>query len=400
MRNLKIVSSQYCVTSTIRRFASSLIVGLGLCVGLLGAASAQTLKIGVIAPLTGGGAPWGIAVQQAAKIAAEEANAQGGLDVGGRKYQLEVIAYDDQFKPAESVAAYNRLRNNDKVSYMVVFHSPGALALKQSIENDKVVALTAAGAKEILDANSKYLFRHNSVPDNYEAALVTWLKDRIKQRRMILINPNDAVGWVMAGTSEQLYKKAGFELLSNQMYERTQNDFQSLLTKVISLKPDVIDIGATPPATAGLLVRQARELGYKGLILKTGGPGWSEIVAGAGKAASEGLISALYVDPKNEAYKQLAAKFKKAVGQEPNEMLLPVYDGIKVMFSAIQKAGDVSDTTKVAAAFSKVLPAKSLQGDEITLGGRELFGSDQQLLTWTYIGEVKNGEAIVVGKVK
>ncbi|MDM0021832.1 ABC transporter substrate-binding protein [Variovorax saccharolyticus] len=388
------------MASSLRKAAMTIAVGVGLAISSLNAVNAQTLKVGVIAPLTGGGAPWGMAMAEGTKIAAEEVNAQGGLDVGGKKYQVQVIVYDDQFKAADSVAAYNRLVNNDKVQYMAIFHSPAALALKNSLESDKVVAITAAAAKDAIDANTKFLFRMNSVPENYEAALVTWLKDRYKQRRIVLINPNDAVGWVMSQSSDPLYKKAGFEVLDNLMYERAQSDFQSLLTKVVALKPEMIDIGATPPATAGLMVRQARELGYKGLILKTGGPGWSEIVATAGKDASEGLISALYADPKNEGYRQLSAKYKKTVGQAPNEMILPTYDAMKVMFRAIEKTGDVNNTSGVAAAFAKVLPVKSLQGDEMTIGGKDLFGSNQQIITWTYIGEIKNGEAVAVGKVK
>src|SRR3954471_13678606 len=72
-------------------------------------AHAQTLKLGVVASLTGGGAGWGLAAADAAKIAAAEVNSQGGLEVGGKKYQLSVIAYADQFKASNTVAAYTRL---------------------------------------------------------------------------------------------------------------------------------------------------------------------------------------------------------------------------------------------------------------------------------------------------
>jgi branched-chain amino acid transport system substrate-binding protein len=72
------------------------------------AADAETLGLGIIAPLTGPGAPWGMAAQKAGEILAAEVNAEGGLDVGGTKYEVEVFAYDDQYKAAEAVAAYDR----------------------------------------------------------------------------------------------------------------------------------------------------------------------------------------------------------------------------------------------------------------------------------------------------
>jgi branched-chain amino acid transport system substrate-binding protein len=383
-----------------RMLAGALATSISLSGAMLGAASAETLKIGVIAPLTGGGAPWGKATEQAARIAANEVNAKGGLKVGAKTYTMEVVAYDDQYKPADSVAAFTRLVGQDQVKYVVVFHSPGAIALKQKFEDEKVVGLTASGAKETIDANTKFLFRLNTLPDAYMEAVINGMRDSIKSRRLAIINPNDATGWAVSKSTEPLFKAAGFDLLTSELYERSQNDFLPILTKIFALKPDVIDIGATPPATAGLLVRQIREQGYKGPILKTGGPGWKEIVGVAGPEASEGLICLLYADPTNEGYQRIAAEYQKAVGQEPNEMLVLVYDGIRAMFSAIEKSGDVNDTTKVAASFASIMPLKTLQGDAMTLSGKQYSGADQQLIVPNFIGVIKGGIASVIAKVK
>src|SRR3979490_1482566 len=72
-------------------------------------ASAQTLKLGVLATLSGAGTAWGIAMQGAAELAAEDVNSKGGLEVGGKKYQVEVIAYDDHYKAADALTAFNRM---------------------------------------------------------------------------------------------------------------------------------------------------------------------------------------------------------------------------------------------------------------------------------------------------
>src|SRR5437868_7987202 len=123
-----------------RKLAISAAVGLSLYAGLMTTAASETLKIGVIAALTGGGAPWGTAAAQGPKILANEVNAKGGLDVGGKKYHVEVVAYDDQYKAADAVAAYNRLVRQDGVKYVIVMASAGTLAIKQSVESDKVIA--------------------------------------------------------------------------------------------------------------------------------------------------------------------------------------------------------------------------------------------------------------------
>ena len=83
------------------------------------AAEAETLKLGVLATLSGAGTAWGIAMQGAAELAAEDVNSKGGLEVGGKKYQVEVIAYDDHYKAADALTAFNRLVFDDGVKYVV-----------------------------------------------------------------------------------------------------------------------------------------------------------------------------------------------------------------------------------------------------------------------------------------
>ncbi len=382
------------------KIATSLVAGLGLSIGVLSAASAQTVKIGVIAALTGGGAPWGMAAAEGAKIAAAEVNAKGGLDVGGKKHKVEVIAYDDQYKAADAVAAYNRLVRQDGAKYVIIMSSAGALALKQNVEDDKILALTSSYSAKAIDKNTQYMFRLFSNAYDYLPALITWTRDNYKERRVFTLNPNDETGWDQSKLSETVLKQNGYTITGQEVYERTLKDFQPLFTKIIGLKPEIIDLGSTSPATAGLMIRQARELGYKGMFIKTGGAGPKDILAGAGKEAVENMVSVLYADPKNAGYQRIAAAYKKSTGQEPNEIVVPFYDSVNVLLQAIQKAGTASDTTKVAAAFAKALPMTSLQGDQLTLGGKANSGADQQIMSTMYIGVMKNGEPVVVGKAK
>ncbi|MCC6196640.1 MAG: ABC transporter substrate-binding protein [Burkholderiales bacterium] len=361
---------------------------------------AENLKIGIIGPMTGGGAAWGLAAAEASKILADEVNAKGGLAVGGKKYNVEIIAYDDKYNTAESVAAYNRLVNQDGVKYMIIQTGAATMALKQKVEEDKVLALTSSYTGKALDKNTKYMFRLYSDPEQYIASFAEWLKANVKGRRVVTINPNDETGWHVAQMSDRAFKANGFDVVDKELFERTQKDFQPLLTKVIALKPDVIELGSTPPATAGLIVRQARELGYEKLFTKTGGSGPKEIVAAAGAKAAEGTINLLYADPANEGYRRLAAQYKKGRGHDGNEIMVAYYDGVNILLNAIQKAGTVDDTSRVAAAFGKALPMKSIQGDEIRLGGMKYYGSDTQVLTVNYIGVIKNGEPVVIGKTQ
>lgn len=368
----------------------------GLCAALPGSPLAETLKIGVIAPLTGGAAAWGMITAEGPKILAAELNAKGGVDIGGKKYDVQVIAYDDQYKAADAIGAYNRLVNQDGVRHMFIFSSAATLALKQRLEDDKVVAFTVGSSSKLLDAEAPHLFRVYAPPQSYLPSLAEWMRDNLKEQRIALVNPNDEAGWDQGKATERALKQNGFEVLASDLFERTQVDFQPLLTRIIAMNAEMIDLGSAPPATASLIIRQGRELGYKGRFIKLAGGGEREIIAGAGKEASEGMISLLYVDTTNAGYQRVAAAYSKSIGQEPNVMVAILYDAANVLVQAIQAGGDPRDTARTAAAFARVLPQQSLQGDRISLGGP----FDRQIMTTGYICVIKDGEPVIVGKAR
>lgn len=378
----------------ISKLVAACAVGTTLLAGLLGNAAAQTLKLGVIGSMTGPGAPWGYSAKYAPEILAEEVNAAGGLDVGGKKYKLEVIAYDDQYKAAEAVAAYNRLTRQDGVKYLMIANSAPAVALKQYIEDDKVATITSAFAPAAIDDKTQHMVRFISSSEFYVPAYVAWMKQNVKERRVVTMNPNDETGWAQTKSTSESYKKNGFEVLGTELYDRSLKEFSPLLTKILALKPDVIDVGTSSPATAGLIVRQARELGYKARFVQTGGAGWASVVEVAGKAAAEGLVNVLYADTATPGFKRLAAAYEKKVGQAPTDLIAAYYDGWRVLLAAIQKAGDVNDTTKVSAMVRSVLPMTSVQGQPMTWGGR------QQILTTEYVSVVEDGKPAIKGTIK
>lgn len=371
----------------------ALTIGAAFSLALTSTLSAETIKIGLIAPLSGPGAPWGMAAKVAGETVAERVNAEGGLDVGGVKQQIEIIAYDDQYKAAEAAAAYNRLVNEDEARYLVLVTSASTLAVKQNVEDDEIVSLTASYSPAAIDDGSKFMFRLYSTADDYMPAYAAWMKDNLTERKMATLNPNDETGWSHREVTHHSYEENGFEIVGGELYERSIKDFAPLLTKILALRPEVIDLGSSSPATSGLIVRQARELGFGGRFVQTGGTGWPTVVEAAGKEAAEGMVNILYADPLNPAYQEVITAYAAKVGQAPNEIIVSFHDGYRVLLAAIQEAGDAEDTGKVAEAFSRVLPMPSLQGDDMTW-------EHQQIRTYDYVGIITDGSPVVQDKVK
>jgi branched-chain amino acid transport system substrate-binding protein len=361
-------------------------------------ASAADIKIGVIAPMTGPGAAWGMAEAEGTRFAAEDVNQAGGLDINGTKHKIEVIVYDDQYKASEAMAAYNRLLNQDGAKYILGLTAASVMALKETIESDNVLVLTSTYTRKAIDPNTKHILRLYSTPVDYIPPVVKWMKINLPGKRVAILNPNDETGWDLAKISSEALSKEGYEVIAPELYERSLRDFQPLLTRVIAAKPDIIELGGTPPATAGLIIRQARELGYTKAFAAFGGAGPREVVAAAGAQAAEGMLNVLWADPANEAYTAMVERFRKKIGQPPNELIVSYYDAAKVLLRAISLSGDPTNPEKVREALAtKALPMKSLQGQEMTFGGKNTMGVDAQIMTVNYIGQIKNGEPVAVG---
>jgi branched-chain amino acid transport system substrate-binding protein len=322
------------------------------------------------------------------------------LESGGKKYQIQVIAYDDFYKAADSVAAYHRLLDKDGVKIMLIDTSPAAVATKQMVEDDKVAAMCSCASPNAVTPDAKYMMRMNSTPADYIPPMIKYFADNFKQRRIVLINPNDEVGVPFVKTLLPEYKKNGFDVIDSELVERDLKDFDPLITRILGMHPDVIDFGGLAPATAGLMLRQLREQGYAGRVVKTASPSPKELVAAAGKEAAEGILINIFADRNNPGYKEIAARYTKDIGQEPNDIIVQNYDGMKVFFRAIELSGNPNDTAKIMAAFPKALPMKSIQGDDLTLGGKNTIGANLQVMSTEYVGTIHDGEPVVLALAK
>jgi branched-chain amino acid transport system substrate-binding protein len=359
-----------------------------------GAASAETLTLGVNATLSGAGAVFGEGMAFAATNIADEINAKGGLKVGDKVYQIELKKYDDRYRAQDAVTAMERLILEDKVKYVVgPMGSASTLATQARTNGDKVLTLTMAFSTKALSPQLPYSFRPAITTAEFTGPQLAWLGKTLAIKRVRALEPNDETGQSVAASQKEAYAAIGVDLQVD-FFERERVDFVPILTRAL-MQTDALEIGGNSPTTAGLLVKQARELGYQGPIFVTGGDVTAELVKVAGKQAAEGVYVHLPIDiskPETAAYiKAFEDKFK----QPANGHNLFMYSGLQMLFAAMQKAGTVEDTTKV----SKEL--EGLSNFPTALGpagwtGEKLYGTNHQIDLPFYVGQIKNGVATKV----
>ncbi|MCG5238318.1 ABC transporter substrate-binding protein [Azospirillum doebereinerae] len=383
------------------RLARRLAVGGVIVAGALSgpALAAETLKIGVVGGLTGPGAAWGLAIDAGAKIAAAEINAKGGLSIGGKPHTVEVVSYDDQYKAASAVTAVNRLIDQDEVKFILgPIGSASLLAIKPITERNKVILLSNTYTAKALE-NTGYVFRVLPTTQEYNASFIDWLKtNRPAIRSVALLSPNDETGWNSQKVQTEAYGKAGFTIAAAELFERQQTDFRAVLTRILASKPDAIELDTTPPPTAGLVVRQARELGFSGQFTKFGGVNVAEIVKGAGAENAEGMLGYFAADPDSKEWAWLQTEYAKHHPNEMSDFTFFFYDAAKLLLAAIGRAGTATDTDAVRAQIEQGAPFDTLLGKAFW-GGKAAYGIDHQLVTPSFLGEIQKGKGKVIARL-
>jgi branched-chain amino acid transport system substrate-binding protein len=374
---------------------------VGLTVAGMASAQAQeTLKIGGIGPLSGGGTAWGLAAQRGMEIAIEEINAAGGVKAEGKTYKLQLVMYDDQYTGAGGKAAAERLVNQDNVKFIIgPVGSPPALGVISVTNPAKVIALTNGYAPQILKNDTKDPYNFRIYPTNIEFGppLIKWLKENAPEvKKVALLAPNDAVGQSVAGALAEDYRKQGFEPVL-ELFERGIKEFTPLILRMMAQKVDAFEFDGNSPGDAGLMLKQIRQAGFKGKVIQIGGPGSDEIIEIAGPAA-EGFLSYGVFDWDTPAGKRLRPIYEQKYGKGIINQFMPAfYHTVFLLVDAIKRA-DSTDTTKVRDALDAMNGFDAGIYGPVKWAGKESYGVNRQLMFTYYLSEVKDGKLVTKAK--
>lgn len=368
--------------------------------GSFQASANEVLTIGVVSALEGPGSEWGRGVDGGTRIAAKEINEAGGLTVNGTTYEIRVRSYDDGYAAARAVAAVTRLIEQDRVSFVLgPLGSGAALAVKPMYEEHGILALVNSYTPETLAGDPQYTYRVLPTTAEYVGPIVGWIKENHPElQRVAIISPNDQTGWDSQKSQVATYEEFGYEIVGTELFERATRNFQPFVTRIMAQRPDLIELDTTPPGTAGLIIRQAREMGYQGMFSKIGGPGVPEIVDAAGKEFAEGTIVYVAADTENPKYAEMEEAYAEIYPPPMNAFNVFFYDAAHMLFEAMQRAGTVDDTDAVRAELVAMAPYEGMQGT-LVWGGEEIYGNNHQLQTPTFIGRIQDGKEVIVDRI-
>jgi branched-chain amino acid transport system substrate-binding protein len=360
-------------------------------------AAAKDLTIGAIFPLSGRGATWGMAAQKAITVKQKEVNDRGGLKVGGDVYKLEIIWEDDKYNAAAGRMAAEKLVTRDRVKFILGSQSSAVILAVQPItEPNKILFLVNSYAKEVLAPDKPYTFRMVLTSNEILQGMYPWMRKTYPNLNTVaFIEPNDASGWSIEKDCRGMAEQNKYQVIFSQFYERGTSDFYPLLNKMIAAKPDFVDFTGAPPGDQALMVKQMRELGYKGKTFSSTTMDPAQFCKIAGVQSAEGhisnthdLLGAYTTEGQKKYYDGYIAMYGK-----PFDPVTPKYQVyLDVLIQALEKAGTL-DTTKVMETMEKTEEWQTIFGPS-KFGGKVHYGIKRQIVTPVYISEVIKGNLV------
>jgi len=307
----------------------------------------------------------------------EEANEFGGVKIGDDYYKITVIHEDNAISIEKEVAAFRKLYYQDDVRHMI---TPGIPFLAAPIKSDidELKVLTFDGTS-VFDIVGPYGFKCKFSGDYGLTAVTKYVAENYPEaKRYAVLGPDDAGGhgaWDTVKKTVIDEMPGRFELIEPIFYDPETVEFSSILTGLLQQNPDIIDCSHSPKDPGLLIVKQARELGYKGIITSYYATTKDEMDAVVPKEYQYDILPSanlIWEYAPTQWLKDFYNRFVARWGQTPDPDTIHITDQLPIMVQAAIKAGTIDTTAMVKELESWKTVPYSL-GDA-TWGGVETTG--------------------------
>ena len=343
--------------------------------------------IGGIGPTTGGAAIYGTAVKNAAKIAVDEINEDGGIDGHKIEYKFE----DDQSDAEKSVNAYNTLKDWGMQVLLGTVTSTPCVAVADKTAQDNMFQVTPSASTTDVLANGNVFQICFTDPNQGTASAQYIAENKLASKVAVIYNSSDVYS---SGISDKFIEEAKNEKLdvvaTEAFTEDSKTDFSTQLKKAQDSGAELVFLPIYY-TEASIILKQADTMGFAPKFFGCDGLDGILSVENFDTSLAEGvmLLTPFAADADDEATQNFVKKYKDEFGEVPNQFAADAYDGIYSIKAALEKAeatpdmsvSDLCDTLKEAMS-------------EVTIQG--LTGGDEGL-NWEPTGEVnKQPKAVII----
>jgi len=307
--------------------------------------------IGSLIPLTGPAAEFGEYNKMACDLYVELYN----KDPKNKK-KIRHIYEDTKTNPKDGINAINAMLLRNKPLAILNELTSVSLAVAPVTDKEKIIMIAIAGSSK-LTQEYDYTFRNYPDPVRLAEETIKAFFSNYNERSFAIVYANDEFGLGSRDTFTKKLEELGGRLLAEDSFDKSRLDFRSQLIKIINNNPEVVYlVGFGKPL--GMLIKQIRELGYKGKLL--GGPeaGFKDVRTVAGDAVDGLLYLDVSFDSTSPMVKEFIGEFKKKFNKEPSLVSAVVYDAWDMLMHAVEQAG----TSEPEAVKKELLNIKEFMG--------------------------------------
>jgi len=310
-----------------------------------------TIRIGHVAPLTGGIAHLGKDNENGARLAIEQANA-AKIKIGGKEVKFALVPEDDQADPKVGTTVAQKLVDA-KVVGVVGHLNSGTSIPASSIYSQAGIPMISGSATnpKLTEQGFKGVFRVVGRDDQQGPAIASYLASERKPKVVAVIDDATAYGEGIANEVDKTLKAAGVKVLPREKGTDKTADWKAVLTKIKGESPDAVFYGGMD-ATAGPLIKQGRELGIQAVFSFGDGACTDKMKELAGDAA-EGMLCSQAGIPPQAASKSFLDAYKARFNVDPILYAPFTYDSTNLFIEAIKKA-DSADPEKYLPELKKI----------------------------------------------
>ena len=346
-------------------------------------ASGAAFKIGGTSPLTGDAAIYGNAVARGAQIAADEINAEGGI-------QIELKFEDDENNTEKAVNAYNNLKDWGMQLSLGSVTSKPCEAISTDINTDRIFALTPSASSVATTEGKDNVFQMCFADPNQGTASADYISEQKLGSKIAIIWKNDDV--YSTGIHDKFVAEAqakGLEIVSETTFtDASATDFSVQLNDAKSKGADLIFLPMyyTP---ASLILTQANSMGYAPKFFGVDGMDGILTVENFDTSLAEGvmLLTPFNADATDDKTVAFVEKYKEQYGEVPNQFAADAYDCVYAYAQALEAAGATTDMSN-----EELCDAMIAQFTSMTFNG--LTGEN---MTWDTTGAVsKSPKGMVI----
>lgn len=356
----------------------------------------STIKVGINMELSGDVASYGQAELNGIKLAIKQVNANGGIN--GK--EIELVEVDNTSSTSEATSVTTRLITQDKVVAILGPATSGAFKASLPVSEEYNVAIISPSATETLvminDTTKKAFstsFRTCFIDSFQGVTMANFAYDNLSKSKAIVFgdNSSDYAQGLADNFIEQFVANGG-TIVSHEIFTKGSTDFNAVLTKISTMDFDVLFVPGYYNE-AGLLIKQAREMGIDVPILGADGFESPDLIALAGVDNIFDIHYSTHYSSvgDDQLVADFVAAFTAEYGSEPNAFSALAYDAAMLLVDAIKRADDLSAASIVKALSETV--------DFVGVAGNITIDKNHDAVKAIYVVELSGDKAVDSVKV-